>query len=433
MAVGRNFTELFPLYDVTIHDLAPNSTGVDTPVSGAVGASGQSTYLFVTPNTIPNGTSQLPTGVAAEVLLVEVIAPVVTNGGAVVYPDLQWSPKPDSTPLASPTPANRFIADGSYGGNMFPLKSNTVGFRDAIPIGVSLRKLLNDAKNGKPVADMALRATGWKYNSTFQLTLSSSRGWGAGVTGDTVQTPARIIVWGERYTDQMLAPLAPFWRGDFQRTTLRRYLERQNVPMTLSGRQGGVVSVADIASLSGGYAQKGDTVFRDVRFATPAQAVSGTSRYFLTNSQQAYGVQGNVSTRFSGDLGLPFAPVNGVASNARSALILQKFGVTPGAANLAYVGLDIGDAVVPDPNGWPAGQNVVRIPYGQVQPLRSSSELYYPLPDLEVEIIVFAENAAAFVQANGSGSIATGTVSVAWAGVAVQLGGGMTVSPGPAA
>lgn len=425
MAQPRDFSVLAPLYDVTVYYLAPGSTGVNLPVSGALGKSGNNTYAQITPNTIPNGTSQLPSGVAGDALLVEVISPVVSNGGAILYPDVQWWPVADSTDLSSPTPAAKFFADGSYGGNLFPMRSQVIGRKDAITIGISLRKLLNDAKNGHPSSDMALKATGWKFNSTLQVKVQSSRGFGAGVSGDTVVTPLRIIVWGERITDNLLEPLAQYYRGAFSRTTLRRYLERASIPMTISGFQNGQVSVADIATLPGGYNQKGDSVFRDVRFASNNNATGSSSRYFLTNSQQAYGTDGNVDSQYSGDLGMPFAPVNGVAANAKSALILQKFGVVAGVTNLAYVGLDIGDAVIPDPNGWPVGPNVDRLVYGQAQPLRGNSEIYYPLPDLEVEIDVFGENASAFIAADGT-AVAAGAASVAMAGVAVQLSGGVT-------
>lgn len=434
MALGRDFPVLFPLYDITIYDLAAASTKVQTPVSGSLGASGDNTYIKVTDNTIPNGSSQLPSDMAAEVLAVECISPVVTNGGSTLYPDFQWAPYPDAVDLSSPTPANKFLADGSFGGNLFPLSTNIVDRRNVTPlvVGVSLRKLLNDAKNGRAIGDMALKATGWKYNSTFQSLVQSKRGWGTSVSGDTVVTPGRLIFWGERYTDQMLAPFAGMWNGSFTRTTLRRYLERIQVPETVAGVQNGTVSVADLPTLSGGYRQRGAVVFRDVRFAQNLAATATSANYYLTNSQQAYGSSGKVDTQYSSDLGLPFAPVNGNAANARSAILLQKAGVVPGVTNLAYFGLQVGGGIVPDPNGWPVGENVDRYAYGNVQPLRSESEIYYSLPDLENEIDIFAENAAWFVAANGT-AIGVKDAAVATAGVAIELAGSVTASSGPAA
>ena len=427
MAQARDFPVLFPLYDITIYDLNAASTGVQSPVTGSQGASGDNTYIEVTANTIPGNTSALPSGLGAEVLFVECISPVVTNGGAVVYPDFQWSPQPDGVDLSSPTPANRCFIDGSYGGNMCPPRAQTVGRQRAGIIGVSLRSLLNDARNGKRVGSMATKATGWKYISTFQAKLYSKRGWGASVSGDTVQTPARLIFWGERYTDRMLAPLAASWNGAFSITSLRRYLEQDQVPMTLSGVQGGTVTVADLPTLSGGYQQRGDVIFRDMRFAVNDVATASSSAFPLTNSQQAGGKSGNVSTSYSSDLGFPFAPVNGQPANAKSAVILQKLGIIPGIANLAYFGLDFGGTLVPDPNGWPVGENVDLFAYGQVQDLRNQSELYYSIPDLENEIVVYGENAAVFVAGNGT-AIASGDASVAEVGVAVQTSG--AVAPG---
>ncbi len=428
MAQGRDFPVLFPLYDITIGDLNAASTGVQTPVTGALGASGDNTYVYVTPNTIPSGTSQLPSGLGAEVLFVECISPVVTNAGSVVYPDFAWSPQPDGVDLSSPTPANNFFADGSYGGNMFPPQAQTVGRKRVGIVGVSLRALLNDAKNGMKVGSMALKATGWKYISTFQSRLYSQRGWGASVAGDTVITPGRLIFWGERYTDAMLAPFAQYWNGSFSRTSLRRYLERDQVPMTISGRQGGTVSVVDLPTLSGGYQQRGDVVFRDARFAYNANATSASAPYPLTNSQQANGQTGQVSSTYSGDVGFPFAPVNGKPSNAKSAILLQKLGIVPGVTNLAYLGLTFAGTLVPDPAGWPVGANVDQYAYGNVQPLRSESELYYGLPDLENEIDIYGENAAIFVAADGT-PISAGAARVAEMGVAIQLSGAVNPTP----
>lgn len=421
MANARDFAVLFPLYDVIIHDLAPNSTGAVTPVTGTVGASGQNTYMYVTPSTIPNGTGALPSGLAAEALMLEIVSPVITNGGAVVYPDLQCWFYPDSTDLRNPTPAGQLIFDGSYGANMMPPRENTVG-RIQVPLGISLRRLLTEARNGHGRANMPLYATGIKYNSTLQLKVQSLRGWGAGVAGDTVQTPARIRIWGERYSNKMMDPLAAFWNGAFSRTGLRRQIEGAEIPPAIAGVQGGRVSVADIASLPGGYGQtNGAKVFRDFRFAYNLVATSTSAQFFLTNSQQAGGAQGNVDPQYSGDLGFPFAPVNGVAANAKSAVIVQQFGVTPGVANLAYAGFYIGGATVPDPNGFPVGFGVDRQGYGNVQPIRSDSALWYALPDLDGEIDIYGENAAVFVTANGNAAIAAKSVAVALGGVSIQL------------
>jgi hypothetical protein len=418
MAQGRDFSVLFPLYDVTIYDLPPASTGVVTPVSGAVGAAGQNSYLQVTPNTIPNGSGALPSGLAAEALIAEVVSPVVSNGGSLVYPDLQWWFYPDATDLRNPTPAAQLFFDGSYGANMMPPRAQTVG-GDQRVLGISLRRLLTEALNGHARSNMPFWATGVKYNSTLQLKLSSQRGFGAGVAGDTVITPGRIRIWGERYTDKMLAPLARFWNGAFSRVTLRRQLEAADIPVAIAGVHAGRVSVADIATLPGGYGQNGAQIHRHFTFAY--NAVAAAAQFFLTNSQPAGGAQGNVSVQYSGDLGNPFAPVNGVASNAKSAVIYREAGIVAGIANVAYFGAQVGGANVPDPNGWPVSQGVDRQAYGNVQPLRSDSGLFYALPELEGEIDVYAENAAWFVTPTPGQQIAANAAAVAVGGIAIQL------------
>jgi hypothetical protein len=421
MANARDFPILFPLYDVTIQALSPNTTGAVTPVQGANGAAGQNTYMFVTPGTIPNGSGALPSGLAAEALLIEIIPPVVVNGGNIVYPDFQLWFYPDSTDLRNPTPAGQLILDGSYGANMMPPRENTVG-RVQVPLGISLRRLLTEAANGHARSNMPLLATGVKYNSTLQLKVQSKRGWGPGVAGDAIQVPGRVRVWGERYSDKMLGLLAGHWNGQFSRSGLRRQIEASEVPPAISGVQAGVVSVATIASLPGGYNQSnGAKVFRDFRFAYPAIQTSTNAPFLLSNSSQVGAASGNVDPQYSGDLGFPFAPVNGVASNAKSAVIIQQFGVTPGNPNIAYAGFQIGGATVPDPNGFPVGYALDRQAYGNVQPIRNASEMWFALPDLDGEIDVFAENAVVFITANGTTPIAAGSVAVALGGVSIQL------------
>ncbi len=428
MANARDFPiTRFPLYDITVPALAPASTGVQSPVTGAVGTAAANTYLYVTANTIPNGTSQLPSGLGAEALIFECISPVVQlANGTLAYPDFQFAPMPDSTSLRNPTPAGQLFFDGSYGANMAPPREQTVGRAQACVLGLSLRQLLTEAVNAiaagrRGRANMAMQATGLKYVSTFQFLLSSLRGWGTGVAGDTVIVPGRIRVFGERYSDAMLAQIAGGWNGTVSYTDLRRQLEAASVLSTISGTQAGQVSVASLPTLSGGYNQSGLAIWPDWRFSYNLVTTATGAAYPLSNSQQAGGANGNVDPQYSGDLGMPFAPVNGVPSAARSALITEGAGVVPGIPNIAFAGVQYAGATVPDPAGWPVGTGVDDLAYGQVQPLRQDSGLYLPIPSLEQAVSVLGENAVWFVTANGTAGIALKTAAVALRGRSIQL------------
>jgi len=419
MAQGRDFTVLFPLYDVTIWALPPNTTGAVTPVSGTSGSSGSATYITITPYTIPNGSGALPSGVVAEILVAEVTPPVVSNSGSLVYPDFQWNYYLDSTSIRNPIPGAQLFFDGSYGGNMMPPREKTVG-RKQNEMGISIRRLLTEAKNGHPRNNMALLATGLKYVQSAQTQVYSQRGWGPGVPGDTVVTPARIRFWGERYTQALLDLLAAFWNGAFSRTSLRRLVEVGQVPTTISGRNTGTVSVATWTSLPGGYNQKGAEIWPYWSFAYPAVATPTSTPFYLTQNTQVGGVPGNVANQYSGDLGYQFAPVQGSQAQLNTAIFFNRFGVTAGNPNIAFAGFTIGGANVPDPNGWPVGYETDRWTYGQAQPIRDSSGLWFAVPELEGEIDVYGENAAVFITGNGN-AVAANSVAVAVGGVAVQL------------
>ncbi|HEY3367786.1 MAG TPA: hypothetical protein VGK74_22235 [Symbiobacteriaceae bacterium] len=408
MATAKNFPATSPLYDVTVPALAPLSSGVTTPVTGAVGAPGQPTYCFVTPNVLQNNSGALVGGVVGEVLMVEVTSPVVQAAdGSIVYPDLGWWFVPDGTDLQKYQ-----NLDGSYGSNMMPSREVCVG-REQLKFGISLRRLLTEARNGHPRSNMALLATGIKFVSNLALKLASARGWG--IAGDVVKSPARIRVWGERYSQDTLAALAGFYDGSFSRQSLRRELD--GLP-PITGWQGGAATMDMWTGLPGGYNQRGTIVHRYFNFASNLAQTAAQTPYILSNVQNIGGAQGNVA--LNNDLGYGFGPTQGTAAQAKDALVIQQFGVVPGIANIAWAGFQVGGSNVPEPNGFPVGAGADRWAYGQVSPLRQGSELYFPLPDYEGELEIYQENAAVQVTAGGT-AIAANAAVVAIGGVRITL------------
>lgn len=428
MAVsGRDFPALVPLYDLLIHDLTPASGAVVAPVTGSVGASGDNTYLFImgnnsTNHTLPSDSAALPTGQYGEVIYAEVTSPVVTNGGSTVYPDLQWWLYPDTNDLQS---AQFF--DGSYGTNMTPRRELTVGRQQAFAFGDPLLRLLVNAKNGNPDPDMPLHATGVKYQSAMQLKVQSTRGWGHNVSGDVIATPARITLWGYRYTDQMLAPYAGFWQPSFGTDEVRRQLEAANGIRQIAGTYPWFPSQATWVQGPGGYQPSATTrIDRYVDFAYNLAASGTTASFFFTNT--APGQSGNVcgsandtAATTANDLGWNFAPVQGNASAQGAAIILENLGVASDITNIQAVGIQYAGSInVPDPLGIPVSAHNDRVAYGNVQSQRLESELYYAVPALEAEVSVYGENAVPFVTPNGT-AIAANTAAIAVIGRKLKL------------
>jgi hypothetical protein len=285
-----------------------------------------------------------------------------------------------------------------------------------------MRRLLTEARNARlsqpgnmnPKPNMALQATGLKFVSNLIVKLASTRGWG--IAGDTVITPARIRVWGERYTKDMLDALGSFYNGTFTRQSLRRDIE--GLP-AIRGSQGGVVTMEGWTGLPGGYAQKrGAEIHRYFNFASNLRETGAQSPYLLSNLQGVGGADGNVNQMQ--DLGFPFAPVQGNADKAKDLLVVQQLGVVAGIENIAWAGFQVGGSAVPDANGFAVGKAANRMAYGQVGPIRQGSGLFYALPDYEGELEIYGENAAVNVTANGT-PIAAGAARVAVGGVRVTL------------
>ena len=412
----NQFSALVPLYDLTIQALPAGGGTQLMPVTGSVGASGSALYGYVTANTLPGATSQLPNGVVAEGLIAQVQSPIIRNNttGVLSYPDLGWWPVVDDS-----NDLQKYLYfDGSYGTNMMPPGAQLVGGKGYIvPLGISLRRLLNEAKAGRGRNNMALLATGIKYVSNFALKALSQAGFPG--TGYTVVQPARIRIWGERYTSAILGPLAGFYNGQFDRTDMRRQLA--GLPDVVGVQAGQVAADASFATLPGGYDQKsGAQVNRYFNFSSNAKATTPNTAYNLTNSQAAGGGQGQVA--LTNDLGFPFGSTNGSAANVKDALIVQQFGVAGGVANIAYAGFQIGGSLIPEGQGWPVDSLVDDLAYGNTAPQRTGTGLWYPLPALEGDLVIAGENAAVFIQDNGaSGGIPQNAATVAVGGVRVKM------------
>lgn len=441
---ANDFPAEVPLGDWIVQNLSPNSGRVQAPETGT--ATGQSAttnnYIRVTgsatgdPPIFPGNTTQISGGYSAEVTRIEITSPVVVNSNTTIYPDFQLAPRPDR----NDTLINFELIDGTYGTNMLPPVANTVGQRQVV-IGEPWFRVAQAILSGADyyyspeqqtwvsVANAPLLVTGIKLNSSMGMVVSSQRGWGAGVTGDTVVTPARVRMWGYQYTPQMLELLASAWNGhnNFSRRGIRRTLE--NLP-AISGTSNWQPLSSTWTRGPNGWAQTGGSkIWRYFAFAPNANATSPNNPYLLTNAS-TLGADGNVGNAgYNSDLGWPFAPVQGNASTVGDAVILQEFGVPTGITNIAYAGIASGGgngSLVPAPKGFPLSTNVNDIAYGQVSPQRTGSALFYALPRIRFEGEFAGENAAAFVTDNGTAIpayAAPGTKTAASNSAVVAVGG----------
>ena len=402
MADANDFLALKVVGDWTATNVQNNTQGLIMPTSGTTGTSSDDNYYGVTSGVFTNGSTALASGLVGEVTYAEIYSPVVNTTSGIVYPDVQIWMYPDQNDQAQYA-----YIDGSYGGNMMPPRANIVAGASPLSFGVPTWKVLADARKalamGKnPDSLMATKMTGIKFVQGMQIKVSSTRGWGPAVAGDTVVNPLRVRTWGYTYNQAQINALSnyngtPTFNGSFRYYGLRRVIEGL---APISGVQTGTVSIPTWASLPGGYAQTGGaTVMRYAQFSQNLIATGTSNAFPLTNNTQIGGTSGNVAT--GQDMGYGLAPVNGNATQQNVAYIIQGFGVVPGIVNIANAGFNVSGNAVPGPNGYVIGQNVLPIPFGNVQPLRTESGDYFAIPALPEQIELAGENAYAFVTPNG--------------------------------
>lgn len=399
--------------DWTIPALVAGASAVKLPVTGALGASGDATYGYLTAHTVAGATTQLPTGQVAEVLVPFVQPPIVqSSAGVISYPDFNWWIAVDGN-----NDQQQYANfDGAYLTNMTPEPQKIAGGADPFAFGVSVRKALSNGTSGPA----ALAITGVKYTSNIIIKVSSTAGWGA--SGQLVIQPARVVLLGELYTADILTALmsrGASYNGNFTRNEIRRQIA---VTPQIGGQQNGVVSLPSWTSLPGGYMQNsGAQVYRYANYAVNLKATTANTLYALTNSQSAYGGEGQVGQ--SNDLGYPFGSTNGNPSQVRDAVIVQNFGVAAaagdGIANIAYAGFKVGSAIVPNGQGFTLDSVINELQYGATPPARAGSGLWFPVPKINAEMSVYGENATPFIEDDGT-PVAANAASVAVVGLQLK-------------
>lgn len=379
------------LVDVQVTAVGAGQT-INT-VSGTTFTQGTSTTQM-TPNSV--NSTQPVTGTVWDALFIEVF-PGVLNPGQ-TEPDLWMYPQVDDISYR-----DSFYVDISISGNPFPPRDNTVG-RDSLTLGASL---LKDAMRGSFRPVPALDYSGWKVTKDLTLFFYSQAGFTTGSSG-TFAVPPTVKIYGDVLDLKTLGYVngrMRLFNGAIELNSVRRYLAGM-LAYTNTFQFAGPVSLNNWATLPGGPKQAGVKVYRFFKVSQPLQSTSGQAVYPLTNTvTQVGGKAGNVG-QFS-DLGFDF-------SSNRSALKVDQFGRIPGAG-AGYCGITHGGMdVYPYETafGLVCTPGDPRIPYGQVQPLRPESDLYYRIPrwgdwspgETEPEVIA-GEAAAFFISAQNGTTI----------------------------
>ena len=385
MADRYDFTGSRRLVDVTVTKVKAGGTHT-TSISGTkTDNSGTSNITTI------NGTAVMQTTALAgdfgDLTDLIIIGAVDSTGG---FPDCQIQPYVDGKALG-----DLINIDGSAYGNMFPNPANAVGFLH-VSLGIKFREALR-----KHMANLPMKATGLKAYQQYQFQVSSTLGWG---NAATAKTPLRIIGFGDK-----LDKAAVSAAGVELQNLLNKFAagESQYNPLAIADQVEGFSEFVSFFSLPGGLtdktwtglmggqAQKGTAVDRFFRVSYNTTATPANGIFPLTNSN-VFGGDSNYVGGTDNDLGFDYE------SGTTAYLKFLEFGVHT-AANLAFVGYQIGKQVFPDnPSGYAVTDGVNPYPFGIVQPQRTSSNLYYAMRRMPWPLVAWKNKVSFFVVANGT-------------------------------
>lgn len=388
---------LHPLIDVTVTTLGAGKTHTTTATGQQLANSqgvSQTTQIGATlsysatnsQTTQSGGRSALDTlqlsSAYGDGCKLFVVPPVDSAGNTV---DCEIRPRVDGQPFDI-----YFNSSASVNDNLFPLPGKAVGAM-TLDIGVPYRKALAARMSSLP-----LKATGWKYKSRLQFDVFSNLGWG--VSAAPV-TPLRILVYGDKMDDPALAALNaelqaaiksgydPFGYVD-QVVGFPAFAGKHEFP----GKQ---ITAGNWGAGPNGPTQVGTTtqVFRFLRQAYNSEATTAQDPFFLSTLDAVGGSSDNVA-----------ADINDLGFNNESSsdyYRLDIFGNRPGT-NQGWVGVKVGETVLPTTSGAVATANVNPWNSGEVQPQRPDSSLYMAPGKSPFPVAVNGNKVVFFVTGNGT-------------------------------
>lgn len=389
-----------PLIDVTVTTVAAGKTHTTTlngnQVSNSQGVS-QTTQLGATLVNASNQTTQSGgvaairtltlTGAFADATDLFVIPPIDAAGKAV---DCEIRPRIDGQPLEQ-----HFNASAGLNDNLFPLPSATVGAYH-VRIGQAWRKALRAR-----MANLPLKATGWKAQRSIQFDVYSNIGFGVAAVPTT---PLRIIVTGDKMDSAALALMDEELQAILQqagKTGYDPFSFVDKVPgfPVFTGRHvppGAHITPETWTAGPNGPAQVGTVsqIYRFVRQAYPNQATNANNAFFLSKSDAVGGASDNVYADIN-DLGFD------LTSDKTRYLRLDLLGLR-GAVNQAFAGVKVDEQVLPTVDGQPLTSGVNLYPSGEVQPMRSDSSVYFPFGKSPWPVVARGNKVAWFVTPDGT-------------------------------
>lgn len=388
-----------------------DAVGLSTNQTKQYDAAGNSSdgRNYMTPNTVTSSSTN--GAVIREVHTIEIIPPLNSNG---VYEDLRevW------LTLDNHSLQHYINLPGQGDILMTPYRTQMWGGPSfIIPLGEPLWKVIGDTKGNHPI-----RFTCPKFKQTLALTVSSIYGvTGAGSGG------FRIILKGYEYTPAALAEIAKYWNNSVNFQTTDRIV--QGLPaLTFTYQTPGPLSVETANAYPGGPLQQQDKIFPYWHYARNNQATSPNRLFAFTNLNALAGGTGHVEDTFQ-DLGFEFNLNN-------NALLLRGFGVrgvplppgqtgSPGypGQNVDRAGWLIDGNAVPSEEGGNNGiyltPNVDPMPFGAVSPFIALDNVYYRMPRMPGNIMIYKNNAVPFVVDNGS-PIPQDQIAVAVNGILIE-------------
>jgi hypothetical protein len=405
--VADEFQILRTFYDITFTGTMSANQTIDFTSEGLVG-----TTNYMTPGTV--GTSALGGTYYGEITQIEIYPPRDANGN---YEDLRelWLTVDGEN-------VRHYISISGYGLSLMAPPSQRVwgGRHLTLTLGEPLWKLCLDVIEGRSDGlNMPILATGIKYRNRVSASVRTVNGvTGAGTGG------WRAVLKGYRYTPDAINYLAQGWRNQVHVQTVRRAITNKP-PLDFTYAPPGQLSPDTWTAYPGGVAQTGQKIWPYWHFAYNAQATQGNAPYNLTNESTVGGASGNVETPYW-DLGLQFAQNN-------NALILKAAGVTSlvRPSNLARFGFWVNADLIPSllggiDNGFPVTDGVNDLAFGDTGPYTGDmgtgtgiSGLYYPIPRIPGQLLIYKDNFAPFIGANGTPIPANG-VAVALVGTIIE-------------
>lgn len=382
------------LLDVTVTGLSANTSDFACPLSGSSSSGGNAAKV-----TIPGFDSLVPDGQAYDALLV-VVTPAIQSQSSL--PDARiWFDNGTASQKANQ------LFDVSYQANMLPPLStialNPEVIEQPLLLGLSTRDLLRKASVSR-VSNLPLKITGYKATSSLTLHVASTAGWSDPLV------PLRVRVFGDVLTAKDIAdmarlpydgsialnlpPAAPF-------SARHAWINRE----LLSGWANG----------PGGPSQGDVRVNRRIRYAYNAQAATGL--YVLSQKNGVRGQSTNIAS--------PEHDLGEVLGNSRSAVLYDRIGCNLySAGSQAYVSWQIDGTTVPQetPQGIFVTANENRLSYGAETTTGGDGSGFKTLGSAEnLARILLHRNAAALAFQPVSGTLVANGISMAAAGVAVEV------------